>query len=125
MGGPPIRPAFARIVEEGANRVVVEAGSDVDGGYLVLLDSYSDDWRVQVDGQPAMQLRANGLFRSIRIASGRHIIEFTYRPLAFIWGALISVGTFLVLTGLLWFWPTRALGANDRVHCQLPRAVNE
>ena len=41
---------FANIVSDGANRVVVEAGADTAGGYLVLLDSYSDDWRVAVDG---------------------------------------------------------------------------
>ena len=36
--GRPVAPA-ARIVEERANRVVVEAGAEAQGGYLILLDS--------------------------------------------------------------------------------------
>ena len=51
-GRPRQSAPSARIVVDQANRVVVEAGAGAAGGYLVLLDSFSDDWRVTVDGAP-------------------------------------------------------------------------
>jgi hypothetical protein len=87
--GPPVAP-FARFVEDGANRVRVQAGAGSDGGYLVLLDSYSDDWHVRVDGQPAAMVRTNAVFRSVRLAPGEHMVEFAFRPTTFFWGAVAS-----------------------------------
>jgi uncharacterized membrane protein YfhO len=97
-------PPSARIVADGANRVVVEAGAGANGGYLVLLDSYSPDWRVSVDGRRADMVQANGLFRAVRLAPGRHVVEFVYRPRALIWGAAVS-GVALALTLACLFWP--------------------
>ncbi|MEX1128023.1 MAG: YfhO family protein, partial [Vicinamibacterales bacterium] len=98
--GPPVTPV-ARFVADTSNRVVVEAGAAAGGGYLVLLDSYSPDWRVTVDGQPAAMVRANGLFRAVRLNPGRHLVEFTYRPQALVWGAAVSGLALLVTFGLL------------------------
>lgn len=105
--GPPVSP-FARFIAESSNRVVIEAGAAADGGYLVLLDSYSPDWRVLVDGQPADLVRANGLFRAVRLVPGRHHVEFVYRPRALIWGGGVS-GLALVFTLGLIAWPRRGL----------------
>jgi hypothetical protein len=90
MAGSPVEP-FARISKEGANHVVVEAGAGAPGGYLLLLDSYSPDWQATVDGQPATILRSNLLFRAVRLAPGRHVVEFAYRPRALLYGAALSV----------------------------------
>lgn len=101
--GAPVLPS-ARFVADSANRVVVEAGAGVAGGYLVLLDSYSDDWRAVVDGRPATVVRANGLFRAVRLTAGRHIVEFVYRPRAFYWGSgasALALAAILALAG----WP--------------------
>jgi hypothetical protein len=100
-GQPETAPA-ARIVADSANRVGVEAGVPAAGGYLVLLDSYADDWRVTVDGQPASLVRANGLFRAVRLNPGRHAVVFVYRPRAFMAGAALSGVAVLVMAGLLW-----------------------
>jgi len=100
--GPAVAP-FATITRDGANHVTVEAGAGSGGGYLVFLDSYSEDWTAAVDGQPAPLLRANGLFRAIRLAPGRHAVDFVYRPRAFRRGAWISgvsLAVILVLIGL-------------------------
>jgi hypothetical protein len=113
-GGPPVTP-FARFVADTSNRVVVEAGAADDGGYLVLLDSYSPDWRVMVDGQPAAMVRANGLFRAVRLTPGRHIVEFTYRPMALAWGAAVS-GLALVGTLGLLAWGGRRDAALSTGH---------
>jgi hypothetical protein len=98
--GSPVAPA-ARIVEERVNRVVVEAGVEAQGGYLILLDSYSKDWQVTVDAQPASLVRANALFRGVRLAPGRHVVEFAYRPRAFLWGAALTAASFMVWLGLM------------------------
>ena len=97
----PALPPSARFVADGANRVVAEAEVGASGGYLVLLDSYSEDWRAMVDGRPAAIVLANGLFRAVRLAPGRHVIEFVYRPATFLLGAGLSTLAFAGLLVLL------------------------
>jgi hypothetical protein len=87
--GGAVEPG-AKIVRESANAVTIEAGAGASGGYLVLLDSYSPDWQVRVDGQPGTVYRSNLLFRAVRLAPGRHLVEFAYRPRAVLYGALLS-----------------------------------
>jgi hypothetical protein len=104
------RPAAlpsARIARDTANRVVVQAGVGDAGGYLVLLDSFSDDWRAAVDGRPATIVRANGLFRAVRLNPGPHVVEFRYRPRAFLAGAAASAAALALVLGLL-AWPAVA-----------------
>lgn len=99
-GGPPVAP-YARIVEDRADRMVVEAGAPTADAYLVLLDSYADDWRVRVDGAEVAMARANGLFRAVRLRPGPHRIEFTYTPRGFAWGSAISAGALVVAVPML------------------------
>jgi len=99
---PPVPPS-ATIKKDTANRVVVEAGVDEAGGYLVMLDSFSSDWRATVDGGPATIVRANGLFRAVRLNSGLHVVEFLYRPRAFLVGAAVSAAALAMMLGLLAF----------------------
>jgi hypothetical protein len=103
---PPVPPS-ATITTDSANRVVVRAGAGEAGGYMVMLDSFSDDWRATADGQPATVVRANGLFRAVRLNPGAHVVEFLYRPRAFLIGAAVSAAGFATVLGLL-AWPARA-----------------
>jgi len=105
--GEPVQP-FARVIEESSNRTLVEAGIGADGGYLVFLDSYSEDWKATVDGHPATMARADGLWRAVRLSPGRHRVEFLYRPRALAIGAAISLGGSLCMLGLV------LLGATNR-----------
>jgi hypothetical protein len=98
--GLPVARPFARFVEDGANRVVVEAGAGAGGGYLLMLDSYAADWDVTVDGLDATLVRANGLFRAVRLPEGTHMVEFAYKPRALIWGAIVSVAALVVAVWL-------------------------
>lgn len=90
----------ARIVDERSNHVIVEASAGSSGGFVVLLDSYSPDWRVTVDGEAAQIVRANALFRAVRVAPGHHVLDFVYRPAAFVWGAAISGIALAIIVGL-------------------------
>jgi hypothetical protein len=97
--GPP-QPPSARIVEESATRITVEATTGPRGGFLVLLDSQHPYWRASVDGRPARILPANAVFRAVRLAPGRHVVRFVYRPVALMAGAAVSgvVGLALLAT---------------------------
>jgi hypothetical protein len=99
QSGPP-QTSFASIKNDRANGIAIDAGAPAGGGYLVLLDSYSPDWRAVVDGTPAELARANGLFRAVHLAPGRHLVEFHYAPRAFLEGAAISALALVIISAL-------------------------
>jgi hypothetical protein len=98
-------PASATFVDDGINRVVIRAGLPADG-YLTLLDTYTPDWHVDVDGIAAPLMRANGLFRAVHLSRGTHLVTFVYRPSAFYRGAQITAVTALLL-GIAVLWERR------------------
>ncbi len=105
IGGAPA-PADARIIEDGANDVTLEAALPAEG-FVVLRDSFDPSWRATVDGAPAQVVRANGLYRAVRIPAGRHVIRFRYRPLALGVGLTISGMTALALGIVCTVFPRR------------------
>jgi len=76
----PRRPASARIevYQNTQVRISVEAP---DGGYLVLNDVWHPWWRVEVDGQSFDVLRANAIFRAVKLPPGAHQVRFYFAPL--------------------------------------------
>lgn len=70
----------ARITSDADREVAIDAATGADGGYLVLRDSFDRTWRVEVDGLPATLLRADGLYRAVRLPPGRHVVRFVHRP---------------------------------------------
>lgn len=97
--GSPSAPATAsaRITTDSDQEVAVDAAAGTGGGYLLLRDSFDAAWRAAVDGQPAPLLRANGLFRAVRIPQGSHTVRFSYRPTTLFACALVSALTTLTL----------------------------
>ena len=89
----------ARIESYEAERVVVEAEA-AGPALLVLSDSDYPGWRARVDGEEAPILRANGLYRAVRIRGGRHRVVFEYVPASLRLGAAISGGALAVLAGV-------------------------
>jgi hypothetical protein len=85
----PDRKADASIVGYAAGRVRIEVDSDARR-LLVLTDQYDPGWKARIDGRPAEVHRADYLFRGVWVPPGRHVVELTYRPSAFILGALGS-----------------------------------
>jgi hypothetical protein len=92
--------AGAEVIDETTTSVAVRATAPEGGGYLVLLDSYDPHWVAEVDGRPAHVLRANGLFRAVRIAAGAHTVRFAYRPRPLYYGLAITGLALVVLAGL-------------------------
>jgi len=91
-GGSGFRGS-ATIREDSAASVTVDADVPEGGGYLVLLDSLDPGWKVTVDGAQAEVLRADGVFRGVRLSGGAHQVRFRYAPRPLYLGALISLLT--------------------------------
>lgn len=88
----------ASIVEQSANRVLVELDAP-DGGWLLLADTYYPGWHAFVDGQEMPIYPADGLFRAVELPSGAHQVEFVYRPASLQGGAGLALLGLLLLIG--------------------------
>jgi len=69
---------------------------------LVLVEAFSPGWRATVDGQPVEVLKANLLFRGVRVPGGRHRVGFSYRPPSVLRGAALSIAG-LLAGGAIWW----------------------
>jgi len=107
--------ASARIDVDEAETVEVEANAGTHGGYLVLLDSYDPSWQVTVDGQAAPLLRANGLYRAVRLTAGGHRVRFTYHSAQLaMWLPVSATASLLLLVALLRNPGRRSVAERDR-----------
>ena len=76
---------------------------------------YPKGWDVYVDGNKAPCFRADYLLRAMVVPSGKHIIEFTFKPKAWSIGEPVSlISSIILLLVLGWF-----------VFSLLKRAVNK
>jgi hypothetical protein len=75
-------------------------------GYLVLTDAWYPGWQVRVDGQEAVLLRADLIFRAVYLQAGEHTVEFTYAPASFHTGLRLSAAALILVLGL-WLWGAR------------------
>ncbi|MBX9926554.1 MAG: YfhO family protein, partial [Hyphomicrobiaceae bacterium] len=73
-------PGEVRIVSYRNTEVVVDADSR-RGGYVVLHDVWHPWWTATLDGAPAPILKANVLFRAVRVPPGRHTVRFAFEPI--------------------------------------------
>jgi len=55
----------------------VSIGSPV---FLSFIDNWDPDWVARVNGQPVEIEKLFGTFKSVRLAAGISMVEFTYRP---------------------------------------------
>ncbi|HUE84326.1 MAG TPA: YfhO family protein [Pyrinomonadaceae bacterium] len=90
----------ARITIYEPNRLVVDTIASTPT-VLVLSEIFYPGWKATVDGRPVKIDVANYLFRGIALPEGQHRIELRYAPTTVIAGALISLGTFLLIIALL------------------------
>jgi hypothetical protein len=83
-------------VSYGANRMELRVKSGVEG-WLLLSDVYYPGWRATVDGARARLLRADYVFRAVRVPAGEHTVEMTFGPWTWYAGLALSVSTWLAL----------------------------
>ena len=101
-----VSPGTARIERYDADRVMISAESD-RGGYLVLTDAWFPGWTAYVDGRETRVERADHAFRAVKLAPGRHDVEFRYAPISVRLGLALSALA-AVVTGVL-AWPRTAI----------------
>lgn len=81
---------------DSGNTVTIRAASPAPA-WLILADVWYPGWQASVDGAPTEVRLANGAFRAVRIPEGSHTIEFRYEARSVQWGALITLGSLLVI----------------------------
>lgn len=84
----------AKVGRPSVNEVLVEAKTDTPS-VLVLTDVYFPGWRVAVDGKESKIVRANGVFRGVRLEPGAHQVRFYFDPIS------LKVGFAMFVLGLL------------------------
>lgn len=94
------RAGSARIVRYGADRVRVSATA-TRPGMLVLSDNWAPGWKVKVDGQEQDLHRVDYVLRGVRLAPGRHQVEFAYQPLSWRIGWITSLVALLLVTAMM------------------------
>ncbi|MEK7767254.1 MAG: YfhO family protein, partial [bacterium] len=60
-------------------------------------ESFAPGWRARIDGSSAPLLRADYVLQAVSVPPGDHLVEFTYCPVSFAVGLLVTTITaFLV-----------------------------
>jgi hypothetical protein len=77
----------ARLLRYANTEVTVEVDAPA-GGILLLTDVWHPWWRARVDGAQAEILKADVIFRAVVVAPGRHVVRFSFHPVA---GALAEL----------------------------------
>lgn len=79
----------ARITSYSNTEVVIDCTS-TRGGYVVLNDLWHPWWVATLDGTATPILRANVLFRAVRVPYGHHTVRFTFAPVTQTLGSLLT-----------------------------------
>ncbi|HEU0105870.1 MAG TPA: YfhO family protein [Vicinamibacteria bacterium] len=88
-------PGFEASVHVGASRadvLTVETQAN-QPGWLTVTGSFAPGWRARIDGVSAPIVRANGVFRAVRVPAGRHAVDLRYRPPAVAAGGVLSLAS--------------------------------
>ncbi len=89
----------AEIREFGLNRVVVAVNAS-HPALLVLGELYDPGWQARVDGAPAPVVRADHIFRGVRVEKGSHEVEFRYVAPGLRLGLGLSVAAAAAILGI-------------------------
>ncbi|HQP61306.1 MAG TPA: YfhO family protein, partial [Anaerolineaceae bacterium] len=73
-------------------------------GTIVFADVMYPGWICKVDGVPIPLKSYDGLFRSVIVNDGNHIIELNYRPVLLYIGLAVSVVTWVLLVAILLYY---------------------
>lgn len=83
---------------------------DVDapgGGFLRVSGNWDEGWTARVDGRRQPVLRADGVFRGVVLAPGRHRVEFRYDNVDEDRGRLVALAALVALLLLILPWRRR------------------
>jgi hypothetical protein len=67
---------------------------------VVVLQTYTSDWRASIDGRPVSIMPADILFQGVRVPAGHHRISLLYQPNSLYQGGIVSILATIVIIGL-------------------------
>ncbi len=70
------------------------------GAYLFLSDTYFPGWHVSINGKESEIIRADGIFRAVKLSPGESEVKFWYYPESFKTGLAITEGAGVIILGL-------------------------
>jgi hypothetical protein len=89
-----VQTSEVKILKYSPNQVEIETIGN-DRGFLVLADNYYPGWKVYVNGEEKNILRAYYNLRAVYLPPGNSTITFTFDPLSYKIGAVVSCIAFL------------------------------
>lgn len=91
-----------RLLARTTDRLLFEAELECRG-LLVVSETMFPGWEVSIDGKPSRMWEAYGVFRSVVIDRGKHLVEMRFRPRSlFVGAAFTGAGLLGVLGATLW-----------------------
>lgn len=89
--------------------------STPENAILSIAHPYYTGWHATLNGEPAEILRAYHALSALSLPSGEHLITFTYAPLSYTVGAVLSLFTWLggIILGSYWLLQHRGRHANN------------
>lgn len=89
----------ANIISYGQTRVDISVTANKES-FLILTDTTTPQWQTFIDDVPALQLRANTIFKAAQVPAGTHTVSFRYASPAIEQSKILTViGIVLVLVG--------------------------
>jgi hypothetical protein len=85
------------IIKYKANGVEIDVNIKDKPKTLVLADNYYPGWQVFVDGKKDKIYKANFVLRGVYLNTGKHRVEFIFRPVSFTKGVMISLVSLLIV----------------------------
>jgi hypothetical protein len=101
--GTPGLAGPAQILHTENDRQVVEIRT-TRPGILVVTESWAPGWHAVMGGEELKVERVDYLYRGVRVPAGTHIVEFTYRPLSWRLGWIISLVSLAALLVVVVLW---------------------
>lgn len=95
--------ASATITVDRATTVAIEADS-MQGGLLVLADTFYPGWTATLNGVTTPILRVNLMHRGVLVPPGKQTVIFRYQAWTVRWGILFSLLGFLSLVSLICYF---------------------
>lgn len=89
-GESPGPSETVRVTYPDPQKAILEVSLD-SPGLVILADAYYPGWELTIDGKAAPIYRVNGAMRGAAVSSGPHRLVYTYAPLSFRLGGLVSL----------------------------------
>lgn len=101
-------PTPVTITDYRADRITLDVSTE-HAGWLVVRDGFYPGWKARINTRPADVVRANRVFRAVRVPPGRHTVVLRYDPDSWRFGCALAVAATLALGLGAWLRRRRAV----------------